>query len=197
MLANHHARRGFTLVESLLAISVLSIAGTAMLVALESSIDVNRAAVERFVAQGLAQTLMDEITGLPYCDLGTSAYQSPLGASWSELFSTGRTGLDDMDDFVDVDESPPKDPWGVTMGRDSLGTSSRLSNFRLPTNTMNRYRWEVDAYYVNSSDLTTKLTGSSTSDYRAYHVLVYVTDPGAAERLVVDLRRVVSYVPAL
>lgn len=190
-------RTGFTLVEALLAISLTAIVGTAMLAALESTGEVNRAALDRFVAQGIAETMMDEVAGFSYCELGTSAYQSSLGPGSGEWVGNSRVGCDDMDDFHGLNQKPPLDPWGLELGRDSVGSVQRHANFCLPTNYLSRFRCKVEGYYVSATDLNTKLTGSSTSDYRAFHVRVLVTDPGTNEREIVNLRRVFSNVPAL
>ncbi len=190
-------RRGFTLVEALLAISLTAIVGTAMLAAMESTGEVKRAALDRFIAQGIAETMMDEIAGFSYCELGTSAYQSPLGPGSGEWVGNSRINCDDMDDFHGLNQMPPRDPWGILLGRDSAGSSERHANFCLPSNYLSRFRCTVEGYYVSSTDLTTKLTGSSTSDYRAYHVRVSVTDPGTNQREIVNLRRVFSNVPKL
>lgn len=190
-------RRGFTLAEALLAISLTAIVGTAMMAALAGTADVNATALDRFVAQGIAETMMDEVAGFSYCELGTSAYQSPLGAGSGEWVGTNRVNCDDMDDFHGLDQKPPLDPWGVELGKDNAGSTMRHANFRLPTSYLSRFRCKVEGYYVSSADLTTKLTGTSTSDYRAFHVRVLVTDPGSSEREIVNLRRVFANVPAL
>lgn len=191
------SRPGFTLVEALLSISLTAIVGTALVAALESTGEVNRAALDRFVAQGIAETIMDEIAGFSYCELGTSAYQLPLGPGSSEWVGSNRTGCDDIDDFHGLNQKPPLDPWGVQFGRDSVGTTERHASFCLPTNYLSRFRCKVEGYYVSSADLNTRLTGTNVSDYRAFHVKVSVTDPGTNEREIVNLRRVFSNIPAL
>jgi hypothetical protein len=150
------------------------------------------------VAAGLAQLYLDEIGGKRYSEPGTSPQTAPpLGPGSPEVAALGRTQYDDMDDYNGVSNQPPRDTWNIEYGQDDGAGGNRHPNFRLPTGYFNDYRVECAVYYVSSTNLTTALTGSATSNYRAIHARAYVSEPNRGERKVIDLRRVVGYVPSL
>src|SRR5262245_47201913 len=71
------SRRGVTLIETMTAMTILAVAGTTLLVGLSATTDATDDAVERTVALGLAQQLLDEVCGMRYMEPGGSAYDSP------------------------------------------------------------------------------------------------------------------------
>lgn len=189
-------RAAFTLVEALLGVTVTSVAGTAVLLGLSSSLDSADASLSQLTATGLAQLYLDELSGLMYAEPGNGP-QGGMGPGSPEQAGLGRTLYDDMDDYHGLSNQPPRDTWNVNYGEDNGAGGQRHPNFRLPTGALANYRVACEIYYVSSSNLTTRLTGSSRSNYRAIHVRVFVSESGRGERQLVDLRRVVGYVPSL
>lgn len=165
-----------------------------MLLGIASTIQSTRAAQELMIGNGLAQMLMDEIAGKKYTEDLSQPYQYPFSANNNELVGPGWSRFNDIDDFINIRSSPPKDSWNVPLGNDDGRGGSRHPNFRVG-DFLSKWRQEIDVYYVNANNLTQRLTGSQTSPYRAVEVRIYVDDANGGRRLVSNLRRVFAYVP--
>ena len=190
-------RSGFSLAESLLAITLTSIAGGAILLGLANAAQSTRNVMDRAMATGMAAQLIDEVLGCRYSGEGAGAYQVPLCPNTYETQGAGRERYDDIDDFVSVVSQPPTDPYGVTLGLgdDQIG-GQRHPNFRLPANYFSQWRQEVSVYYVSESNPQVKLSGNNTSNFRAVEVRVYRDDGNRGRELLDTVRRVVAYVPS-
>jgi prepilin-type N-terminal cleavage/methylation domain-containing protein len=196
------SRHGFTLIEALVSTTIAAIAGTALLQGIYGSIASTKSAQEQTIAVGLAQQLMDEISGKTYCAVRNQPYETTLGPSTTEQAGVGRSLYNDIDDFNGVRDVQPKDKWNIAIGDDDgRGPSGGSSGLRHPSlrdsTFLAKWRREVDVYYVSATDLKTKLSAGQTSDYRIVEVRVYVDDPNGARRNVVTLKRVFAYVPTL
>ncbi|MCE9553504.1 MAG: hypothetical protein K8T91_09030 [Planctomycetes bacterium] len=190
-------RRGaFSLAESLMAITLTSIAGGAILLGLASSAQTTRNVMDRGMATGMAAQLIDEALGCRYASVGAGAYQVGLGPNTYEMQGTGRERYDDVDDFEGVVSQPPKDEYGITLGLGNDAGGQRHPNFRLPSNYFSGWRQEVNVYYVSEANPSVRLTGSSTSNLRAVEVRIYRDDGTRGRELLDTVRRVVAYVPA-
>ena len=189
-------RRGFSLAESLLAITLTSIAGGAILLGLGSTAQTTRNVMDRTMATGIAAQLMDEILGGRYAAVGAGAYQVGLGPNTYETQGVGRERFDDVDDFEGVVAQPVKDEYGVALGLGNETGGQRHPNFRLPSNYFSGWREEVNVYYVSEANPSVRLTGSSTSNLRAVEVRIYRDDGNQGRELLDTVRRVVAYVPA-
>jgi type II secretory pathway pseudopilin PulG len=190
-------RAAFTLVEAVVALALTAIAGSALLLGLASSLDTSSDAVEQTIAAGMAQQLLDEVAGARYMELGYSAHQAVLQASTWERQTGTRERFDDVDDYNEFRSRPPVDFWGVKLGEDDGEGGMRHPAFRAPDRFFDRWRQEIDVYYVRESDLTTRLPAGQVSDYRAIEVRVLHEDANGAVRPLATLRRVVAYVPPL
>jgi hypothetical protein len=190
-------RAGFSLAESLLAITLTSVAGGAILLGLASAAQSTRGVMDRAIATGMAAQLMDEILGCRYSGAGSGAYQIPLCPNTWETQGTGRERYDDIDDFVSVVSQPATDEYGVALGLgNGQSTSLRHPNFRLPANYFSQWRQEVSVYYVSENDPSVKLTGNNVSNLRAVEVRIYRDDGNRGRELLDSVRRVVGYVPS-
>ena len=189
-------RRGaFTLVEALVAIAVTAIAGSALLLAVESSQETAGNALERTLADGMARQLMDEIMGRRYCAIGASPYDASLTASSTELNGANRSAYNDIDDYNGYVARPACDTWGIELGRGNGGISYRHPNFQLAAGTFANWREKVSVYYVDSAKLSVRLPAGQSSDCRGVEVGIYRVSPDGTERLVTTVRRIVAYVP--
>jgi prepilin-type N-terminal cleavage/methylation domain-containing protein len=121
--ANH--RRGFTLIEALVSTTIAAIAGTALLQGVYGSIASTKTAQEQTIAMGLAQQMMDEISGKIYCAVRNQPYETTLGPSASESACVGRSLYNDIDDFNGIRNSPLKDSWNNLVGDDD-GRSAKI-----------------------------------------------------------------------
>ena len=185
---------GFTLVEALVSISITAIAGSALLLGIASALQTTETVLEETIALGLAQQLMDEISCAGYAEAGAGGQQTVLGPEAGETAGGTRELFDDLDDYHGLAEQPPRDLWGVELGADDGEGDERHAAFQSPAAALDRWRREVEVYYVNATDHNTRLGAGATSDFRAVTVSVLV-DTAAGRRQIVSLKRVVGYVP--
>jgi type II secretory pathway pseudopilin PulG len=188
-------RAGFTLVEAVVSTAITTIAGAALLLAISNTLLATDLALERTVAEGLAQQLIDEAAGARYAEPGLGAYQSALGPEAGELHDASREWFDDLDDFHGLAASPPTDPWGVPIGQEDGRGGLRHSNFRIPGSQFEHWRQEVEVFYVAEGDLARPLSGGETSDYRAIRARIYIDMPDRGPRQLAELTRVFVNVP--
>lgn len=187
-------RRGFTLVEAMTAIVVLGIAGATLLAGLGSNAATTRDSLERTIALGLAQQLLDEVSGMRYCENGASAYDVFMGPGSPEISAGARREFDDIDDYNGVRTTPPTDRWGITLGTDNGKQGSRNSNFQVSSGFFTGWKQWIDIQYVSESNFSTVLT-SGTSSYRRIRVQITVDQADGTTRTLADVSRVVSYAP--
>jgi len=195
-IKSRRCQRGFSLAESLVAITLTSIAGGAILLGLAGAAQTTRDVMDRATATGIAAQLIDEALGGRYAAVGAGAYQVGLGPNTWETQGSGRERYDDVDDFHGVASQPPKDEYGVALGLGDDAGGQRHPSFRLPSSYFSQWREEVEVYYVSEANPTVRLTGSNTSNLRAVEVRIYRTDGNRGRELLDTVRRVVAYVPA-
>jgi len=194
-LPNHP--NGFTLVEALVALTITVVAGSALLLGIESTLQTTNDAVEQTIAQGLASQLMDEILGCRYMEYGCSPYDTVMTAGSAELAPGTRELFDDVDDFNNWSRRPPEDPWGVALGKEDLDGKARHPGFHIPQRYLDGWQREVRVSYIDVSNPAGVETSGLTTDYRAVEVRVYRNDPQRGRRELAKLRRVIAYVPPL
>jgi type II secretory pathway pseudopilin PulG len=190
-------RRGFTLVEAIISMSVMAVAGVTVLVGISSALQSTDKAVQQQIADGMARQLIDEIAGKLYSAAGTGPYTTTLGPNSVELAGPGRSLFDDIDDFHNFRAQRPEDPRGQALGSEDDFGGSRHTSFRVPSAMLADLRQEIDVYYVSDSDQSAALSGSQTSNSRAVEVRIYVVDSHDGKRLLTRVRHVFSYFPEM
>lgn len=195
-MTNHPSsgRSGFTLTEALVALSITVMAGSALLLGVESSIQTTDESMEQTVAAGLAQQAIDEVLGNRYAAPGSGAHQTGLGPNSWEAAGEGRERFNDTDDYNGFVANPPVDIWGDTLGQGDGTGSLRHPSFRVNIERFGRWRREIDVFYVDETDQSVRLPSGSTSDFRAVEVRVILESSDGTEREMYRLRRVYSYV---
>ncbi|MHB1036971.1 MAG: type IV pilus modification PilV family protein [Pirellulales bacterium] len=88
------ARPAFTLVEALVAISIAAVAGSAVLLGLNNSLQTTNSALEQTIAAGLAQQALDEISGAAFADLGSYQGSRALPATPPGYFNRWQQQVD-------------------------------------------------------------------------------------------------------
>jgi prepilin-type N-terminal cleavage/methylation domain-containing protein len=189
--------RGFTLIEAMVAMTIVAIAGSALLLGVESSLNLAQGSLEQTIAAGMAQQLMDEIVGGRYMAVGASPDQVPFCPSPSELATGTRELFDDIDDYDGWVSRPPEDMFGIELGADNGKGGRRHASFQAPTAYLDLWEQQVRVKYVNATNLSQSLSSGQTSDYRAVEVRIVYNDPHRGPRELAKLRRVVAYVPSL
>ncbi len=188
-------RTGFTLVEVSVAMTLMAVAGSTLLVGLATTTDTVEESVDVAAARGLAQQLMDEVLGMRYMEAGAGPYDTPLCPGSAEVAAGARRQFDDIDDYNGIRTSPPTDRWGIASGTDDGMQSTRPTALRAPTAFFSGWQQQVDVQYVNESNLSQTLSGSSTSNYRVIHVRITTTLAGGGTKKLAHLSRIVAYVP--
>ena len=189
-----HPPAAFTLVEVLLAITIMSLAASVLLLGTSSSLQTTNTGLYGTIAQGMAQQLMDEIVGNRYCDPNSVPNAGSLGPGGDE---TSRKLYDDIDDYNGLRSQPPKDLYGIALGKDDGVGGQRNPQFQSAVSFINNWKQEVDVYYVSSTDLKTKITSAQNPEYLMVEVRITCKDPTLGDRVYANLKRVVPYVPVM
>jgi type II secretory pathway pseudopilin PulG len=187
------ARHAFTLIEALIALSITSLAGAVLLLSVQSSLDTTIEAVDRTIADGVAQQTLDEILTKRYVGQGDSSLLTTLGAATSELLGLGTSLFDDTDDYNGYVAQPLKGIFGEVLGSGDDNGNLRLENFRVRSDYFRDWRVRVDVYYVDPNDHT--VTSAAATNYRAIEVHVDLVRPGGGAVPLATRKRVIAYVP--
>jgi type II secretory pathway pseudopilin PulG len=192
-------RRGFSLVEALVALTLMTIIGGALLARFGDQGRYVADSLDQTVAEGLAQQLMNEIAGCRYVAVGeTPNSAASFGPSPYESAGTGRERYNDIDDFHGYSKSPPLDRYGVPMGTEDSGTSSgatRHPKHQTPTNAFANWRQSVAVYFVDDTNPTVRLPAGTGSFHKEVEVVVSYNDPLQGTVELARLSRVFAYVP--
>jgi len=186
-------RRGFSLVEALVAITIAALAASALSLGLTSSLQTTEIARDELLARGVAEQLMDEIAGARYMT-GSDPYQVPLGPSSWEQGGVGRERFNDIDDYQLFVAAPPQGPEAAPLGRDDGSGGERHASFFAEGSFFDGWTQIVLVYYVDQDDPSQPLPLGQTSDFRAVEVRIFDSS-GSNARELVRLRRVFSYLP--
>lgn len=194
-----HHRSGFTLVEALVAISLIAMCGAALLLATELALDSSTRSVDEKIARGLANQLIDEILGLPYVEKGEPASQQwwqlgPETGEWS--WPVVRNSYDDADDYRVLSMYPPTDEFAVELGLGDEQGGLRHPNFRVRDNYFDDWLVFLIIWHADESDLSANIySGSSVSGFRAIEVTIRKYNDDGTWQELTKLRRVFGYVP--
>jgi len=197
-------RRGFSLVEALVALSITALAGVVLLLSVESSLQTTNDAVERTIADGAAQRLLDEILTRRFYELNESGGGAlptgplgglvpTLGATTSELLGNGFELFDDVDDFAGHEAQPLQGNYGEVLGTGDDAGNQRLTNFRLRGSFFDRWRQRVDVYYVDANNHTIRST--AVTPYRAVEVFVERVETDGTIYPLAQRKRIVAFIP--
>jgi hypothetical protein len=174
---------------------IATIVGVAILTGVNASLQNTTAALEQTIGIGMAQQLMDEITGQGYARNPASPNDTPLAPNSAELAGPGRSQFTNLADYNNLTELPPLDPWGIPLGNDDGQGGTRNPSMQIGTYFGNWQRTAI-VYYVSASNLSTQLPAGQTSNYRAVEVHVSVQDNAGVLHPVASLRQVFAYVPS-
>jgi type II secretory pathway pseudopilin PulG len=187
--------RAFTLIEAMISTAITVAVGSAVLLGIASSVATTNDVLARAQAAGIAQQIMDEISGQRYCEDPNYAYQYPFYRSSYEAGGTGRERYNDIDDNYDLTYQPAKDRFGVLLGTEDGRGGQRDPNFRVDSGYFANWEQKINVLYVNPADQTQALPAGQTSQYRAVEVTINYKHPSEGTRPLATLRRVFSHVP--
>jgi len=186
-------RSGFSLIEALIALSITSIAGAVLLLSVQSALDTTIEAVDKTIAEGLAQQTLDEILTKRFVGPAENPLTAVLGALSSELQNLGTSLFDDTDDYAGYVSKPLKGFFGETMGTGDDSGGLRLQNFRVRSDYFQNWRVRVDVFYVNPDNHLVR--SSSATNFRMIDVNVELVRPNGGALPLANRRRIVAYVP--
>ncbi|MFV1965487.1 MAG: prepilin-type N-terminal cleavage/methylation domain-containing protein [Pirellulaceae bacterium] len=187
----------FSLVEVLVALTILGMAGAALLLATEAAATATDDALERTIAQGVAQQYIDDCLGNRYVEAGVSPELPWLGRENGEHAWPLKTALfDDTDDFNGYESYPLRDSWAVALGQGDAQGSTRHPQFQLRSDYFDRWFTRIRVHYVDADQPAKNLPSGQTSGFRAVEVEVGRVLPNGSIRVLSQLRRVYSYVPS-
>jgi len=200
MTSSHHrhnrkSRSGFTLVEALVALTLLVMASSVILLSVESSVSTSAQSVESAIAEGIADQIIDEVFGNRYHAVGAPPNQYPLGPSSWEQAGNGRERLNDIDDFHGFVAEIAEDRWGYPLGTGDGEGDERLDELAVRDGFFSNWRQEIEVYYVSESDLSQRLPAYQTSNFRAVEVTISRNAPDGTLLQLANRRRVLAYVP--
>jgi hypothetical protein len=186
------SRPAFSLVEAMVALTITTLAGSVMLLAIESSLSSTSDAVDRMIADGLANQLLDEISTKRFMSPGDTPL-SISGPNATEAAGSGRERYNDIDDYKTFTAKPAEGIWGESLGTGNDSGGARNPNFCIPSTYFTNWRQKVEIYFVSPTNHSVKLTGSSTSYYRAAEVTIEYVDTDGSVIPLAKRRRVYAY----
>jgi hypothetical protein len=87
------------------------------------------------------------------------------------------------------------DRWGVLLGEGDGNGGLRHSGLRVPASFFEKFRQEIEVYYVDDSDPSVRLAPGQTSGHRAVDVRIERINSDNSTTELVRLRQVFAYVP--
>lgn len=190
------SRRGFTYVESMIALAVLSLAGAALLASVAGAVSSSNDSVYRSIGTGLAEQLIDEI----------AAAKFPSGTATIASVMPFRSSFATIDDYSGWTESPPRTKVGEVLGVDNgattadayltlmAGTSTgRAAELQAAPGFVNRFTRAVLVERVQPGPTGWTVETQHTL-HRRVTVTVFYTASSQAARTVATVSRVFSSV---
>lgn len=184
---------GFTLVEVMVALAIFGITAAAIALSITSSLALAEDTRDRLIAQGLAGQMLDEILGNCYSEGNAIPYDTYLRPGFAEAATGNRSAFDDIDDFNGWVEEPPKDPWGIPLGREDGSGGYRPPAAR--SASLQRFRREVRVAYVSPPNYSTPLPHGQVTDFRLVEVRVYRRKQDGGLVLLARASQVVAHTP--
>lgn len=185
-------RPGFSLVEALVAISITTIAGSALLTSLGAAVRSSTDAAHVAVARGLAEQLMDEVAASRFPDLTDSR---PGGLT--------RADFDDIDDYNGWSANPPLSQLGEPIGSEGLriqtggieSYSTRPTPMQPEPQFLQYFSREVQVERILPDAGSNWTVTTQHTNYRRVHVRVKYIDRNSNSITLVEIPRIFSYVP--
>ncbi len=180
--AGSHRRAGITLIETVMAISLMTFAAGALLTVLSSSVQVSTTSLQTATANGLADQLMDEIASVSF----------PAGSGSGSTSGTGRTGYTDLDSYNGYSVSPPQARSGTAIGFEGTTSSgspmTRPVSFQPNPKLLSHYRQQVLVEKITDTGTTWVTTVQSTTLRRVTVTISYTDAQGKTTTLATQVR---------
>jgi len=189
-------RRGFTLVEALVSLTIIAMSASALLLAVQTTVQARTDAMQQTIAMGLARQLIDEVLGQPYHAPGSVATAYPLGPTAYEKAGKGRERFNETGDYNGYAAQPPVDMLGAPIGTGDGGGGLRQADVRVASSFFDNFRQEIEVYYVSDADASVRLAPGRTSGHRAVEVRILRINSDKSPTELARLRQVFAHVPS-
>ena len=181
-------RSGFSMVEALIAVTITTIGGAALLTSIGAAVHTSTDATHRAVARGLAEQMIDEIAAQRF-----PASTNPMLAVTSRIF------FNDIDDYDGWSARPPQVREGLTVGTEGnivFGvTQPRLDALRPDLDLIGKFTRRVDVERIQPDGGSGWTVVSQHTNFRRVTVRVDYTDGQSNTATLAEISRIFTYVP--
>lgn len=177
------ARAGLTLLEAVMAMTILTITGSALLTAAMSAIQSGSYLSRTVVAEGIADQLADEIAAVGF----------PRGSNSLPTPGVPRILFNHVDDFSGYDKKPPLDRLNNTLGTEDPSGSPRNAALQPQPGYLGNFRQQVTVERLSPNGTGFDIVSSDT-DYRRVTVCVTYQDSSSPEIPLVKRTRILTRV---
>jgi len=184
-------RTGITLIESLVAVTITAIAGTALFSAIGASLGSSYSTLNKTIGTGLADQMLDELTSVRF----------PTSTDTRSVYTTTRYYFDDLDDYHNWSSTPPVHKDGVSLGNSRMTVLeyypiARPYYLRPETDFLNRLTREVSVEKIRLDASNNWVVTSDSTDYRKVTVKIKLATTADFPSLeIAEATRIFSYVP--
>ncbi|QDU12205.1 prepilin-type N-terminal cleavage/methylation domain-containing protein [Gimesia aquarii] len=184
-------RTGFTLIESLVAVTITAIAGAALFSAIGSSLGSTYSALNKTIGAGLTDQLLDEL----------AAARFPTSSDSRPARSSSRKDFDDLDDYHNWSASPPVNKDGFALGNEPITILERYPIARpsilIPdTEFLSRLTREVTVERIRPDNIIGWIVTTDDTDFRRVTVRTKLAASSSApSHTISEATRIFSYVP--
>lgn len=182
-LRNHCARGGLSLLEAVMAMTILTLTGTALLSASMAAIQSGSLMNQTVVAEGIADQLADEIEAVGF----------PRGTNTLPSAGIPRVLYNHVDDFAGYNQKPPVDRLNKTLGMEDPSGSTRNAALQPEPGFLGSFRQQVAVERISPNGSGFDVVTSDT-DYRRVTVTVSYQDAGGTEVPLVKRIRILTRV---
>ncbi|QDU00309.1 type IV pilus modification PilV family protein [Gimesia aquarii] len=184
-------RTGFTLIESLVAVTITAIAGAALFSAIGSSLGSTYSALNKTIGTGLTDQLLNEL----------AAVRFPTSSDTRPARTSSRKDFDDLDDYHNWSASPPVNKDGFALGNEPITILERYPIARpsilIPdTEFLSRLTREVTVERIRPDNVAGWIVTTDETDFRRVTVRTKLAvSSSAPSHTISEATRIFSYVP--
>jgi len=184
-------RTGITLVESLVAVTITTIAGTALFSAIGASLGASYSTLNRSIGAGLADQMLDELTAVRF----------PTAGDTRSASTSTRSNFNDLDDYHNWSSTPPVYKNGVVLGNSAFTIYdyypvSRPAYFKPDNEFLSRLTREVSVERIRHDESSGWIVTTDQTDYRRITVKIKLTTTAdLPNHEIAESTRIFSYVP--
>jgi type II secretory pathway pseudopilin PulG len=171
------SRTGITLLETVIAVSLMTFAAGSLLTAVSSSVQVSTNSLHTAIATGLADQLMDEIASVSFPTSGGTTTKA------------GRTGFTTFDAYNGYTACPPQARSGLAIGTEATSTTTRPLQFQPDPRLLSHFTQQVLVEMIADNGGSLFTTVSQSTTWRRVTVTVsYTAATGVTTPLAVEVR---------